>query len=147
MTMIFVNLPTSDLDRSRHFYTAIGCTINPLFSDENAACIVWSDDVFFMVLRREYFATFTDKEIVDPSTHAQTSLAFSCESREEVDRILALGLAAGGTEPRDAQDLGFMYSRDLDDPDGNALGFVFMEPAAAEHGPDAYMEEQGGGDT
>lgn len=136
MTKVFVNLPTTDLERSKAFYTALGCEINPQFSDENAACVVWSDDIFFMVLTREFFATFTDKPIADPNDVVQVSVSFSMESREEVDEILTKGLAAGGAEPRSAQDLGFMYSRDLDDPDGNSLGFLYMTPEAAENGPD-----------
>ncbi|CAG7615800.1 VOC family protein [Leucobacter soli] len=146
-TMIFVNLPASDLDRSRAFYTALGCTINPLFTDENAICVVWSDDIFFMVLRREYFATFTDKQIVDPATSAQTSLGFSRTSRADVDAVVAAGAAAGGTELGDPKEHGFMYQRSIADPDGNALEFLYMEPEAAERGPDSYMEEQGGGDA
>lgn len=147
MTMVFINLPASDLNRSRAFYTALGGTINPLFSDENAICVVWSDQIHFMVLRREYFATFTDKEIVDPATSAQTLIGLSCDSRAEVDAAARAGLASGGTEPKSAQDYGFMYSRTLADPDGNVVEFVYMEPEAAERGPDAYMEEQGGGDS
>ncbi len=143
MTHIFVNIPTSDLERSKAFYTALGAGINPLFTDENAACIVWDENVFFMVLTREFFATFTDKEIADPSTTAQVQIALSRESREAVDTIAEAALASGGTEPRPAQDYGFMYSRDIDDPDGNSLGFIFMEPQAAEQGPEAYLAEQG----
>ncbi|WP_353827806.1 VOC family protein [Agromyces sp. SYSU T0242] len=142
-TSIFVNLPTTDLDRSKAFYEALGCTINPAFTDENAACVVFDDRIYFMVLTREFLGTFTDKEIIDPRTQAQTSISFTRDSREEVDAILETGLAAGGTEPREAQDLGFMYSRDLEDPDGNILGFFFMVPAAAEQGPEAYLAEQG----
>ena len=142
MTAIFVNLPTADLERSKAFYTALGAELNPLFTDENAACIVWSEDVFFMMLKREFFATFTDKPIVDPLTTAQVSVAFSRDSREAVDAVLEKGLAAGGSEPRPAQDYGFMYSRDLDDPDGNSLGFVYMDPVAAQQGPEAYAAEQ-----
>ena len=145
MTKVFVNLPTSDLERSKAFYTGLGCDISPEFTDENAACIVWSDDIYFMVLKREFFATFTDKTIADPKEVAQVSVAFSQDSREAVDAIVAKGLAAGGTEPKPAQDYGFMYSRDLDDPDGNNLSFLFMEPAAAEMGPEAYLAEQGAG--
>lgn len=143
MTSIFVNLPTADLERSKAFYTALGCDINPLFTDENAACIVWSQDVYFMVLTREFFGTFTDKKVVDPQDSAQVLVALSRESRDDVDAVLAAGLAAGGTEPRDAQDYGFMYSRDLEDPDGNVLEFLYMDPTAAEKGPDAYLAEQG----
>lgn len=142
-TSIFVNLPTTDLDRSKAFYEALGFTINPLFTDDNAACVVLGDNIYFMVLTREYLGTFTDKQIIDPKTQAQVSIALSRESREDVDDVLAKGLAAGGSEPREAQDYGFMYSRDLDDPDGNNLSFLFMEPAAAEKGPEAYMAEQG----
>lgn len=144
-TNIFVNIPTTDLDRAKAFYEALGFTINPLFTDENAACVVLSDTIYFMVLTREYLGTFTDKQIIDPKTQAQVSIALTRDSREEVDAVLAKGLAAGGSEPRPAQDYGFMYSRDLDDPDGNNLSFLFMEPAAAEQGPEAYMAQQGAG--
>ncbi|MFK4730691.1 glyoxalase [Agromyces mediolanus] len=141
-TSIFVNLPTTDLERSKAFYEALGFSINPLFTDENAACVVLGENVYFMVLTRDYLATFTDKQIIDPKTHAQALIALSRESRDDVDQVLAKGLAAGGTEPRDAQDYGFMYSRDLEDPDGNVLEFLFMEQAAAEQGPDAYLAGQ-----
>ncbi len=142
VTKIFVNLPTSDLDRSKAFYEALGCEINPLFTDENAACVVWSDDVFFMVLTREYFGTFTDKTVVDAKAAAQVLVALSRDSRDDVDDVLAKGLAAGGSEPREPQDLGFMYSRDLEDPDGNVLEFLYMDPAAAEQGPEAFLGDQ-----
>ncbi len=144
-TNIFVNIPTTDLDRAKAFYEALGFTINPNFTDENAACVVLSDTIYFMVLTREYLGTFTDKQIIDPKTQAQVSIALTRDSREDVDEVLAKGLAAGGTEPRPVQDYGFMYSRDLDDPDGNNLSFLFMEPAAAEMGPEAYLAQQGAG--
>ena len=142
MTKIFVNLPTADLERSKAFYTALGCDLNPLFTDENAACIVWSEDVYFMVLTREYFATFTDKAIADPKSSAQTLVGLSRDSPEAVDEIVAKGVSAGGTEPKQPQDYGFMYSRDLEDPDGNTLEFLYMSEQAAQ-GPDAYLAEQG----
>ncbi|MFD4421058.1 VOC family protein [Agromyces sp. NPDC058484] len=142
-TSIFVNLPTTDLERSKAFYEALGCSINPAFTDENAACVVFGDNLYFMVLTRDYLGTFTDKQIIDPKTHAQTSIAFTRDSRDDVDEVVAKGLAAGGTEPREAQDYGFMYSRDLEDPDGNILGFLYMEPAAAEQGPEAWADAQG----
>lgn len=142
-TKIFVNLSTTDLERARAFYTGLGYDINPMFSDENAACVVLDENVYFMVLTREYFGTFTDKQVADPKTHAQALIALSQDSREAVDEVLAKGLAAGGSEPREAQDLGFMYSRDLEDPDGNILEFFYMEAAAAEQGPDAFLADQG----
>jgi len=144
-TNIFVNLPTDDLERSKAFYAALGAGINPQFTDDNAACIVWDDNVYFMVLRREFFATFTDKPIADPRVTLQTSVGLSRASREDVDAVMAAGLAAGGTEPRPVQDYGFMYSRDLDDPDGNSLGFLYMTPEAVESGPAAYLSEEAAG--
>ena len=141
-TKIFVNIPTGDLERSKAFYTALGADLNPLFTDDNAACIVWDDDVYFMVLTKEYFSTFTDKELVDPKTHSHALIALSRESRDDVDAIVEAGVATGGSEPNEAKDYGFMYSRDLEDPDGNGIEFLWMDPVAAEKGPEAYMAEQ-----
>lgn len=143
--MIFVNLPTTDLERSKAFYTALGCDISPQFTDENAACVVWDPQTFFMVLTHPHFASFTDKRIVDPHVEVQTSVSFSRESRAAVDDTVAAGLAAGGVEPRPAQDYGFMYARDLADPDGNILGFLYMESQAVEEGPEVYVSEHGPG--
>ena len=140
---IFVNLPTADLERSKAFYTALGCEINPLFTDDNAACVVWEEKIIFMILTREYFATFTDKQVVDPRASAQVLVALSRDSREAVDAVVAAGVAAGGAEPKEPQDYGFMYSRDLEDPDGNILEFLWMDPKASEVGPEAFMAEEG----
>ncbi|MGJ6980783.1 VOC family protein [Aestuariimicrobium soli] len=143
MTHIFVNIPTNDLERAKSFYTSLGATINPTFTDENGACIVWDENVFFMVLTREFFATFTDKEVCDPKTHSMALLSLSRESRAAVDQAVEAGIAAGGTELNEAKDYGFMYSRAIEDPDGNGIDFLFMEPAAVEQGPEAYLAEQG----
>ncbi|WP_427871000.1 VOC family protein [Leucobacter luti] len=140
---IFVNLPTADLERSKAFYTALGCEINPLFTDDNAACVVWNEQIFFMILTREYFATFTDKKVSDPRTSAQVLVALSRDSRAAVDAVVAAGVEAGGAEPKEPQDYGFMYSRDLEDPDGNILEFLWMDPKASEEGPEAFMAEEG----
>ncbi|MBK0420792.1 glyoxalase [Leucobacter sp. CSA2] len=140
-TQIFVNLVTDDLERSKAFYLALGAEINPQFTDDNAAAVVWSDDVYFMVLKREFFTTFTDKQVIDPRTSAQVLLAFSRDSREAVDDTLAKGLAAGGSEPREPQELGFMYSRDLEDPDGNVLEFFWMGDQAITDGPPEHDRE------
>ena len=138
MTQIFVNIATTDLERSKAFYTALGCEINPLFTDENAACVVWSEGIYFMVLTREYLSTFTTKTIADPREVAQAIIALTRDSRADVDSVVAAGVAAGGVEPRPATDLGFMYTRDLEDPDGNILEFFHMDPVAAEQGPEAF---------
>jgi uncharacterized protein len=140
--MIFMSYPTADLDRSRAFYTALGATVNPLFTDDNAVCLKWEDNIYFMMLKREFFATFTDKQIVDPATSAQVQAAFTRDSREDVDAAAEAGLAAGGTEHGAPQDHGFMYTRDLEDPDGNVVSFTYMVPEAAEKGPEAYLASQ-----
>lgn len=141
-TNIFVNLPTTDLDRSKAFYEGLGWRIEPNFTDENAACVVIAENIYLMVLTRDFFATFTDKPIVDPSTAAQVQVALSRDSREDVDSLVTKALASGGAEPRPAQDYGFMYSRDFEDPDGNSFGVLYMDPKAAEVGPEAFMAEQ-----
>ena len=143
MPMIFVNLPVTDLDRAKSFYTALGFTINPLFTDENAACVVVEEDhSAFMILTRDFFQTFTDLPIGDPTAAASVATAVMLDSRDEVDSTVTARLDAGGSEARPATDYGFMYQRQLTDPDGNILEFGWMEPAAAEHGPEAYAQQQ-----
>jgi len=142
MTAMFVNLPVTDLERAKAFYTAIGYRINPLFSDHNAACVVVEEDhSYFMILVRDYFQTFTDLPIGDPAVNPSVSTAIFLDSREAVDRAVTDGLAAGGSEPRPAADYGFMYQRQLTDPDGNILEFGHMDPVAAEQGPEAVMNQ------
>jgi predicted lactoylglutathione lyase len=143
MPTMFVNLPVTDLDRAKAFYTAIGYTINPLFTDHNAACVVVEEDHnYFMILVREYFQTFTDLPIGDPAVNPSVATALFLDSREEVDAAVVAGLAAGGSEARPATDYGFMYQRQLSDPDGNILEFGWMDPVAAAQGPEAFTNQQ-----
>ncbi|MGY1806502.1 VOC family protein [Blastococcus sp. SYSU D00669] len=143
MPAMFVNLPVADLERAKAFYTALGFTINPQFTDHNAACVVVEDGHnYFMILVREYFQTFTDLPIGDPAVSPSVSVALFLDSRDDVDRAVADGLAAGGSEPRPAADYGFMYQRQLTDPDGNVLEFGWMDPVAAEQGPEAVVPQQ-----
>lgn len=144
MTAMFVNLPVTDLERAKAFYTAIGFTINPLFTDHNAACVVVEEDhSYFMILVRDFFQTFTELPIGDPAVNPSAAIAIFLDSREEVDKAVALGLGAGGTEPQPASDYGFMYQRQLLDPDGNFLEFGWMDPVAAAQGPEAFANQQG----
>lgn len=143
MTAMFVNLPVTDLERAKAFYTALGFTINPQFSDHNAACVIVEEDhSYFMILVREYFQTFTDLPIGDPKVNPSVSTAIFLDSREAVDSTVTDGLAAGGSEDRPASDYGFMYQRQLTDPDGNILEFGWMDQAAAAQGPEAYADQQ-----
>lgn len=143
MPQMFVNMPVTDLERAKAFYTALGFTINPLFSDHNAACVVVEDGHnYFMILTREYFQTFTDLPIGDPAVNPTVSTAIFLDSRAAVDKAVTDGIAAGGVEPRAASDYGFMYQRQLNDPDGNVLEFGWMDPVAAEQGPEAVSDSQ-----
>ena len=140
---MFVNLPVTDLDRAKAFYTALGFTINPDFTDHNAACVVVEEGHnYFMILVREYFQTFTDLPIGDPAVNPSVSTAIFLDTRDEVDAAVAAGIGAGGSEPRPASDYGFMYQRQLNDPDGNILEFGWMDPVAAEQGPEAFTNQQ-----
>lgn len=143
MTMMFVNMPVTDLERAKAFYTALGFTINPLFSDHNAACVVVEDGhSAFMILTREFFQTFTDLPIGDPAASPTVATAIFLDDREAVDAAVAAGLVAGGSEARSATDYGFMYQRQLTDPDGNILELGWMDPAAVEQGPQAFADQQ-----
>jgi predicted lactoylglutathione lyase len=143
MTTMFVNLPVTDLERSKAFYTALGFRINPMFTDHNAACVVVEEDhSYFMILVRDFFQTFTDLPIGDPAVSPSVATAIFVDSRESVDKAVADGIAAGGTEPRPASDYGFMYQRQLSDPDGNLLEFGWMDPVAAKQGPGAFADQQ-----
>lgn len=139
---IWVSMTTTDLDRAKAFYTGLGYRINPNFTDANAACVELGENRYFMIVTREFFATMTDKTIADPRTSAQVGINITQDSRDAVDAIIARGLATGGTEPRPAQDYGFMYSRDLEDPDGNNLGFLYMAAEVVENGPQAAAAAQ-----
>ncbi|MFJ6739983.1 VOC family protein [Streptomyces sp. NPDC091279] len=130
--MIFVNLPVTDLDASKKFFTALGYSINPQFSNDDAASVVISDTIVAMLLTRPFYATFTDKEIVDPRTTSGVLVCLSAESREEVDALLGRAIAAGGTDLERVQDHGFMYGRSFDDLDGHTWEVMWMDPTAVE---------------
>jgi len=143
MSQMFVNLPVTDLERAKTFYTALGFSINPKFTDHNAACVVVDEGHnYFMILVREFFQTFTTLPIGDPSVSPSVATAIFLDSREDVDIAIANGVGAGGLEPQPASDYGFMYQRTLNDPDGNIIEFGWMDPVAAEQGPEAFAAQQ-----
>jgi len=128
---IFVNLPVKDLDKSKAFFNALGYNLNPQFTDANAACMVVQEgSIHAMLLVESFFKTFTDKAIADTRTSTEVLLCLSCESRAEVDELVAKAVAAGGTTPRAPQDLGFMYGHGFQDLDGHLWELVFMDPNA-----------------
>ena len=137
MPMIFVNLPVTDLPRAIAFYEAVGCVVNPDFTDQNAAClVVEADSSAFMLLTRDFFQSFLDLPVGDPSSSAAAITAVMLDSRADVDARATAGLDAGGSEARPAVDLGFMYQRQLRDPDGNVIELGHMDPIPAGGVPD-----------
>ena len=128
--MIFVNLPVADLDRAKTFYEALGFTIDPQFSDESGACVVVSGAIYLMILTHARFEEFAALPRADTSKVTAALIALSRDNRQGVDEMADAALRAGGTEPRSAQDHGFMYGRSLHDPDGNVLEAFWMDPAA-----------------
>ena len=134
VTQIFVNLPVKDLDRSVAFFTQLGYTFNPQFTDENATCMIVSDNIFVMLLVEDFFKSFTKKEIPDTATNAQVILALSSESREQVDEWVNKAVAAGATTPNEKQDQGFMYGWGFQDLDGHLWETMYMDPNALHQG-------------
>ncbi len=135
--MIFVNFPVTDLGRSKSFYEAIRFEINPQFSDDTAACMVWSEAIHVMLLTHAKWRTFTRRPI-PPNSSSEVMIALSCDSREHVDAMNAAAGANGGTaDINPAQDPGFMYNRNFADPDGHVFEAFWMDMAAIPAGDKA----------
>lgn len=135
--MIFVNLPVANLPRAMSFYEAIGFTNNPQFTDETAACMVLSDQIYVMVLTHDKWKSFTNRPIPDAGS-SEVMLALGCASRDAVNMLVEAGTKAGGTaDVNPPQDHGFMFQRSLLDPDGHLWEPFWMDPAMAAGGTDA----------
>lgn len=129
--MLFVNLPVTDLPRAKAFYEALGFTNEPRFTDDTAACMVWSEAIFVMILTHEKWKTFTDRPIPDAGS-SEVMLCLSCESRDEVDALSqAAGTNGGMADVNPAQDHGFMFGRAFADPDGHVWEVMWMDPQVA----------------
>lgn len=141
--MIFVNLPVTDLEKSMAFYTSLGFINNPAFTDETAACMVWSEAIYVMLLTHAKWRTFTTRAIPQPAS-SEVMLAISCGSREAVDAMNTVAAANGGaSDINPIQDLGFVYTRDFTDPDGHVWEATWMDPAAIPPGhPDPQEASQ-----
>lgn len=129
--MIFVNLPVADLNRSVEFFTSVGYSFNPQFTDETATCMIISEEIYAMLLVHDKFKGFSKKEIPDPATTCGVIICLSAESREAVDELVDKAIVAGGTA-LDTQDLGFMYYRAYGDLDGHMWEIMWMDPSAAQ---------------
>ena len=132
-SQIFVNLPVKDLKPSVDFFTQLGYTFNPQFTNENATCMILGDNLFAMLLVEKFFSSFTSKSICDTTKSTETLNCLSCSSREQVDELVAKALASGGTAPRKPQDHGFMYAHGFEDLDGHTWELVYMTGAPPQH--------------
>ena len=140
---LFVNLAVKDLGRAVDFFTELGFSFDPRFTDETATCMIVSDEALVMLLVEEKLREFTKKELAEPATQTEVILALSCESREAVDEFADKALAAGGSPANDPLDYGFMYSRSFNDPDGHLWEVLWMDPGAVERGPAPMAAELG----
>ena len=133
-TKIFVNLPVNDLKKSMEFFTKLDFTFNSQFTDETAACMVVSEDIYVMLLTHEKFKTFTPKAICDATKSTEVLVCLSCESRENVNDMVRKAVGGGGTTYNEPQDHGFMYGHGFQDLDGHIWELIYMEPSAIHQG-------------
>jgi predicted lactoylglutathione lyase len=127
---LFVNLPVADLNRSVEFFAALGFSFDPQFTDDNATCMVVSEHIQVMLLTQQFFAGFTKKPVADARAATEVLLALSCETRDDVDALVAKAVAAGAATPIEARDHGFMYQHGFEDPDGHQWEVFWMDEAA-----------------
>jgi len=132
---IFVNLAVSDLPRSVAFFTAIGFTFDPKFTDENATCMIVGENIFVMLLVEPFFRTFTRKPIADARTATEVLVCLGVDRRERVAELVGKAVSAGASTPMEAKDHGFMLQHGFEDLDGHLWELVYMDPVAAEQGP------------
>lgn len=133
-TQIFVNLPVKNLNQSVEFFTQLGFTFNPRFTDETATCMIVAEDIFVMLLTEEKFKTFTPKEICDATKSTEVLVCLSLASRPEVDEMVRKAVAAGGSTYNEPKDYGFMYGHGFQDLDGHIWELIYMEPSAISQG-------------
>lgn len=126
-TQVFINLPVKDLGTSTAFFTALGFSFNPQFSDEKATAMIISDNIFAMLLTEEYFQTFTRKPVSDAKAATEVLIAIDAASKEEVQQLVAKAEQVGGHIYADAQDHGWMYQHGFADPDGHQWEIVYMD--------------------
>lgn len=143
-TKIFVNLPVKDLERSKAFFTKIGFMINPQFTDETAACVVITEDIYAMILTHAKFKEFTEKEIADANKTTEVLISLSFDSKEKVNGLLDTALKAGATEAREPIDYGFMFGRSFNDPDGHIWEAFYMDMNAVPQKPEHQQMEISG---
>ena len=130
---IFVNLPVKDLNKTTEFFTRLGFTFNPQFTDENATCMIVGENIFVMLLVDKFFKTFTKKDISDTSKNTEVIVALAVESREKVDQVINMAVGSGGREHKEPQDHGWMYGRGFEDINGHLWEIIYMDESAVKN--------------
>ncbi|MDO7906204.1 VOC family protein [Paenibacillus sp. JX-17] len=128
----FVNLAVQDLQVTMDFFQAIGFSFNPMFTNEDAACMVINESTYVMLLTHDHFRKFTKKAIANPSESTEVLIALTAESREQVDQIMNTALQSGGRAASEPQDHGFMYQQSFQDPDGHIWEVFYMDESAVQ---------------
>lgn len=131
LRQIFVNLPIADMARSRAFFEALGLSFNPRFTNEQGACLEIAENIYAMLLVRPFFQSFTPRPVADASASTEVLIALSCDSREEVQAMVAKAVAAGGATYAEPKDYGFMFQHGFADPDGHLWEVFYMDESAA----------------
>lgn len=126
---IFISLPVKDLPASRAFWEALGYHFSKQFSDDTAACLVITDDIYVMIQTHAKFGEFVAKPIIDATKSTEAIFTLSCDSKEDVHRLADAALKAGGKEASPPDDYGFMFSRNFHDLDGHNWNLVYMDPS------------------
>lgn len=129
MKQVFINIPVNDVEKSMQFYLALGFTMNPLFTDEQQKCMVWSDAIYIMLQTRQFANTHLSKQVTDARKFQMPSFTLPVESEEVVDETVEKGLQANGTEPNAAFRAPFMYLRTIEDIDGYTWGVMCLDLA------------------
>jgi len=127
MKQVFINLAVKDIEKSMNFYIQLGFTNNPQFSDDTAKCMVWSENIFVMIMTHEKFKTFATKPLADTKSNLAGLFSLSMDNVDEVNNLVTNGLKAGGTEPNEFRDYGFMQQRTIEDLDGHTWEVFFMD--------------------
>ncbi|NDA61910.1 MAG: glyoxalase/bleomycin resistance/extradiol dioxygenase family protein [Chitinophagia bacterium] len=132
MKQIFINIPVSDLEKSMQFYLALGLIINPLFTDKDQKCMVWSESIYVMLQSTQFSDAYIKKTPIDPRKHQMPSFTLPVGSIEQVNAIIEIGISFGGVEPVAPVRLDYMYLRSIEDPDGYMWGILYLELASFE---------------
>ncbi|MHC8949429.1 VOC family protein [Sphingobacterium hungaricum] len=122
---VFINLAVEHLQKSMDFYTALGFTNNPQYSDDTAKCMVWSDTIFVMLLTHEKFSLYASKPIADTKSSVAALFALTVDNAEEMNAIIESGLRAGGKEPVELMNFDTMQQRTIEDFDGHTWEIFF----------------------